>query len=421
MDIAMTANHSSDWEEADDARDRAFQTNKPIIALGKPGTGKTTVVKECIRRSQDAGAKVLRTEARVLLGLPTAQLASRMRTALQSFAGVEIETCHAAFKLEQPIQESLPIMTMYDLIVIDEISLLDMPQFERLIKLWNVAQKVPALVLLGDKYQLPGVGKTRAWESKAWPKPHCKHIQLIHAWRCKEKKFQRILDELRVSKPRKKTLRQMCAGHKAWGKGKPKPSDLAKLLAAHPDTQIVTCTRKGAADVNKAAIEAIYKRKAPLAWVPGDVEGNPENFGRDGQFRTDRAPLPCFVPIYKKMKMFLTKNVRKDDDYVNGMQCTVEQYYASNNSIRVMTKTGHRLMITPWSDKEKQNANYFTIRPGYASTIHKVQGDEFKHITIWLDMKGMRAAGYTALSRVATSSCYLLGGEVTRDHFTPAM
>ena len=32
----------------------------------------------------------------------------------------------------------------------------------------------------------------------------------------------------------------------------------------------------------------------------------------------------------------------------------------------------------------------------------------------------MPAAGYTALSRVATSDCYLLGGHVTREHIVPA-
>ena len=56
-----------------------------------------------------------------------------------------------------------------------------------------------------------------------------------------------------------------------------------------------------------------------------------------------------------------------------------------------------------------------------AFTIHKAQGDEFDHITVYLDAKCMPAAGYTALSRVATSHCYLIGGRVTRKHFVPVM
>eukprot|EP00959_Pyramimonas_sp_CCMP1952_P228221 4771905-Pyramimonas_sp.AAC.1 len=65
---------------ADQAREEAFERNKPIICLGKPGTGKTTVVKACIRRAQEGGG-------RVLFALPTAQLASRMKQVLQDLEG----------------------------------------------------------------------------------------------------------------------------------------------------------------------------------------------------------------------------------------------------------------------------------------------------------------------------------------------
>ena len=51
----------------------------------------------------------------------------------------------------------------------------------------------------------------------------------------------------------------------------------------------------------------------------------------------------------------------------------------------------------------------------------RLASDEFAHITIYLDVPGMPAAGYTALSRVATSDCYLFGGHVTREHLAPAM
>eukprot|EP00969_Alexandrium_andersonii_P115876 5124673-Alexandrium_andersonii.AAC.1 len=120
------------------------------------------------------------------------------------------------------------------------------------------------------------------------------------------------------------------------------------------------------------------------------------------------------------MRIYLTRNIRKEDDYVNGMQCTVEAFDDRTKALRVRTKTNHRLVITPWTDTEKHNAVYYPVRAGYASTIHKVQGDEFEHITIYLDVQGMPAAGYTALSRVATSNKYLLGGHVTRKHFMPA-
>jgi ATP-dependent exoDNAse (exonuclease V) alpha subunit len=137
--------------------------------------------------------------------------------------------------------------------------------------------------------------------------------------------------------------------------------------------------------------------------------------------REDRPLRPTPVQIFVGMRLYLTKNLRKGDDFVNGMEVSVEAFHAATRMLRVRTRTGHRLDVTPWSDRDKNNLVYYPIRLGYASTIHKAQGDEFKHVIIWLDVPGMEAAGYTALSRVATSRDYLLGGSLKRAHFTPVM
>jgi hypothetical protein len=417
VERAVKANHSDDMDEADDAREAAWQRNQPLVCLGKPGTGKTTVVLKCIERAARQGAHVL-------FALPTAQLASRLREKVQASVedaeAVDVDTCHAAFKFGEPETEVLPMMTMYDAVFVDEISLLDQPQFERIYKLWSVAEKVPALVFLGDKFQLPGVGKTRPWDSRMWRAPSCQHLRLVDSWRCKEEAFQKILDALRTDMPSRALLRRICAGRKAWnGNAPPQPHHLKQLFFQHPDTQIVTCSRRGAAMVNDIAVEALHGRKMQLAILPGDVDVNPENYS-EGEFRTDKKAIPSEVKIYKGMKLFLTRNLRKQDDYVNGMQCVVENYHAQQHMLRVRTRTGHRLEITPWTDVEKGGVRYYPIRAGYASTIHKVQGDEFKHITLWLDVERMPAAGYTALSRVSRSSDYLIGGKVRRAHFVPA-
>ena len=77
-------------------------------------------------------------------------------------------------------------------------------------------------------------------------------------------------------------------------------------------------------------------------------------------------------------------------------------------------------MLTMWTDKDHGKTAYFPIRLGYASNVHKVQGDEFDHVTIWLDIENMPAAGYAALSRVKDAKNYLIGGKVTTHHFVPA-
>ena len=152
---------------------------------------------------------------------------------------------------------------------------------------------------------MPGVGDTRPWESASWRKA-CTHKKLTIPQRTKEKKYQKILDELRVSKPTKATLKQICAGHKAWtGKDGPTADDLRRLFSNHPRTVIVTCTRRAAEEVNIAAINALFPRKSPITTLPGAVDVNPENYDANNQFRTDRRPRPAKVPIYKGVKLYL--------------------------------------------------------------------------------------------------------------------
>ena len=89
----------------------------------------------------------------------------------------------------------------------------------------------------------------------------------------------------------------------------------------------------------------------------------------------------------------------------------------------VVTKTGRQLAVYPMTDYVP-DCGYVTaypIRPGYASTVHKLQGSELEHITIWLDVANAKAAGYVAISRVQRDGDYLLGGRLKRRHFRPAM
>ena len=106
--------------------------------------------------------------------------------------------------------------------------------------------------------------------------------------------------------------------------------------------------------------------------------------------------------------------------YVNGMQATIESFDAASKGLRVITKTGHRIVIWPWTNADLDNVTYYPIRPGYASTIVKFQGAELEHVTVWLDVPGIPGAAYTAMSRVKLGENCLIGGNVKALHFMPA-
>ena len=70
---------------------------------------------------------------------------------------IDVDTCHGAFLFHRPLAEAMAVLSQYDLIVIDEVSMLTREQFERLLEMWKAAGKLLCLVLLGDFWQMPTV------------------------------------------------------------------------------------------------------------------------------------------------------------------------------------------------------------------------------------------------------------------------
>ena len=222
-------------------------------------------------------------------------------------------------------------------------------------------------------------------------------------------------------------MKSIRRGHEAWeGKDGPTQEDIRKLLRkTNQETTIVTCPRRAAAQVNDMVLNELFYRPGQklLGEIPGHFDANEENYDAKGQLRTDRKPIPKFIKIFKGMRLFLTNNLKKKDDFVNGMEATVEDYIQKKECLIVRTRTDKRLAVWLYTDPDPdhQRATYFPIRIGYASTIHKVQGATLKHVTIWLDIPGMKGAGHVALSRVQHDEDYLIAGGVGPEHFQPAM
>ena len=83
------------------------------------------------------------------------------------------------------------------------------------------------------------------------------------------------------------------------------------------------CTVAGAAELNDTCIHVKCTRHENLAIVHADVEANPAH-----HFRSTHKPSgevrPHLVSLHARMHMFLTRHVRKDVHFVNGMHAVVE-------------------------------------------------------------------------------------------------
>ncbi len=125
-----------------------------LIITGGPGTGKTTTINTIIRYFESE-------DMEILLAAPTGRAAKRMTEA----TGWEAKTIHRLLELSGGPGEEGTVNTRFqrneenpleaDVIIIDEMSMVDIQLMQSLLKAVNVGTR---LILVGDVNQLPSVG-----------------------------------------------------------------------------------------------------------------------------------------------------------------------------------------------------------------------------------------------------------------------
>lgn len=125
-----------------------------FILTGGPGTGKTTTLKVLITYFEEEGLDVA-------LAAPTGRAAKRMSEA----TGRPARTIHRLLEVEgRPSEEGRAVTAFgrsednpleYDVVIIDETSMVDLSLFYSLLK---AVPEECALILVGDRDQLPSVG-----------------------------------------------------------------------------------------------------------------------------------------------------------------------------------------------------------------------------------------------------------------------
>ena len=117
------------------------------------------------------------------------------------------------------------------------------------------------------------------------------------------------------------------------------------LARTDGQTTFVTCTKRGAAAINDLAVQVLFRNRnrRPVDSLPADYKDNAENYDERGQLR-----------------VVLTRNRDKQNHYVNGMVAEVEALDAASGCLRVMTQTGRRLAVYPYTDAEVPRAGWST-------------------------------------------------------------
>ena len=149
------------------------------------------------------------------------------------------------------------------------------------------------------------------------------------------------------------------------------------------NTTIMTVSRAAAQRVNEVVVDRLFHEQMPLTTVPC----------------TSILPSTPIYP-YRGIKVVITGNRDKSSQIINGQEATVVSSH--RNTLLIQFPDQQRAFVYPVTHQVEQQGEVtsYPITPAYARTISKCQGQNIRHLLVWLDSI-LVAAGlaYIALSR----------------------
>ena len=341
----------------------AFRSGKNILLLGDSGTGKTTLISAIVEEAQSKGLRVAKTAS---TGIAAQLIGGRT---IHSFLKAYPKMDFSKIDYRQKISE----LENVDVLIIDEISMLNSSFIEYMYRCLECLSHSVQLILVGDFFQLPPVKGHYAFESFCWNSLNLTPCILTEVIRQDDNEFIKHLNLLKYGD-------SSCLEY-FLSNSSPKPIS----------GQISICAKRAAADrINKAEINKLN----------GKQQIYQTNY--DGTVSSSDIPIEECLIIKPGMRVMSLIN---GTGYSNGslgtvINCdpkTVLVHFDNGKTFRF----GRACFSVERSDLIGTTTEIWQIplRPAYAITIHKSQGQTFDNVNI--DGTECWASGqlYVAISR----------------------
>ena len=300
------------------------------VLSGKPGTGKSQVLVRSIHQA-------VQEEFKVLVCAPLALLAQGYRRLFSE--EVEADTIHASFHI--PVEQEVPHKTnfglnMYDLIVVDEASMVSKRTFSTMARTFNRLNLRPVVVFAGDKCQqqpLENVdGRITSTASilndDTFTFENAVKFSLYQQFRILDKEYASFVDLIQYNQPTQEQLDVFQRDLVLCPPGELTDEQLWQAFQSHSDVSIMTVSRRGAQRLNNIVVQHVFANKIPLSDIPCSSVA-------------DSTPI---LP-YCGMKIVITENRDKGMKIVNGKEATIISSHG--NTILVRFPENDRAFVYP--------------------------------------------------------------------------
>ena len=237
--------------------------------MGKPGTRKSQVLIRAIHH-------LIQEEYKVLLAAPVALLAQAYRIIFGP--DLDTETIHAAFHI--PIHEEAShdinfALNKFDVIIIDEASLVSAHTFSCIATTLNSLHCRPVVILAGDKCQQQPLQTVQGRVSNTISvlndatfnsNNSVKHT-LYHQYRILDSNYASFMDFIRHMQPSQEQLDEFQEDIVLYPSGDVDNEQIFEAFNKSSNTTMMTVSRAAAQRVNEIVVSRVFANEVPLTTV----------------------------------------------------------------------------------------------------------------------------------------------------------